>query len=65
MKAETNLTFGFCVIKTQAGGPSFNVELGRPDGLVSKSSLAKGKLPEPGFNLSQLNVMFLVGVVCK
>ena len=46
------------MIKTQAGGPSFNVELGRRDGLVSKASLVKGNLPEPGFNLSQLNAMF-------
>ncbi|KAJ6683725.1 hypothetical protein OIU85_007421 [Salix viminalis] len=30
-----------------AGGPSFNVELGRRDGMVSKASLVKGNLPEP------------------
>ncbi|KAJ6965474.1 class III peroxidase [Populus alba x Populus x berolinensis] len=56
--AETNLTIGFCVIKTQAGDPSFDVELGRRDGLVSKASLVKGILPEPGFNLSRLNAIF-------
>lgn len=41
-----------------AGGPSFNVELGRRDGMVSKASLVKGNLPEPEFTLSQLNAMF-------
>ncbi|XP_030476030.2 peroxidase 51-like [Syzygium oleosum] len=41
-----------------AGGPSFNVELGRRDGLISKASLVAGKLPEPNFDLDQLNSMF-------
>ncbi|KDP46270.1 hypothetical protein JCGZ_10110 [Jatropha curcas] len=41
-----------------AGGPSFNVELGRRDGLISKSSLVTGNLPEPNFNLAQLNTLF-------
>ncbi|KAL3567779.1 hypothetical protein D5086_030430 [Populus alba] len=41
-----------------AGGPSFNVELGRRDGMVSQASLVKGNLPEPDFTLSQLNAMF-------
>ncbi|XVF13899.1 hypothetical protein REPUB_Repub09cG0009400 [Reevesia pubescens] len=41
-----------------AGGPSFNVELGRRDGLVSKASRVAGKLPEAKFNLSQLNTIF-------
>ncbi|KAB1200064.1 Peroxidase 55 [Morella rubra] len=41
-----------------AGGPSFNVELGRRDGLVSQASLVAGNLPEPKFNLNQLNTMF-------
>ncbi|XVF13901.1 hypothetical protein REPUB_Repub09cG0009600 [Reevesia pubescens] len=41
-----------------AGGPSFKVELGRRDGLVSKASRVSGKLPEAKFNLSQLNNIF-------
>lgn len=44
--------------KTQAGGPSFSVELGRRDGLISKSSLVSGNLPEPDFTLSKLNAIF-------
>ncbi|KAL1830972.1 hypothetical protein ACET3Z_000623 [Daucus carota] len=42
----------------QAGGPSFSVELGRRDGLVSKASAVPGKLPKPSFNLKQLNSIF-------
>ncbi|EEF50890.1 Peroxidase 55 precursor, putative [Ricinus communis] len=41
-----------------AGGPSFSVELGRRDSLVSQASLVVGNLPEPDFTLSQLNDMF-------
>ncbi|KAL0014583.1 hypothetical protein SO802_001652 [Lithocarpus litseifolius] len=41
-----------------AGGPSFNVELGRRDGLISQASLVTGNLPEPAFNLTQLNTIF-------
>ncbi|KAL0014582.1 hypothetical protein SO802_001651 [Lithocarpus litseifolius] len=41
-----------------AGGPSFNVELGRRDGLISQASLVAGNLPEPTFNLNQLNTIF-------
>ncbi|GAV64264.1 peroxidase domain-containing protein [Cephalotus follicularis] len=41
-----------------AGGPSYNVELGRRDGLISKASLVAGNLPEPNFNLVQLNTLF-------
>ncbi|KAF5735827.1 peroxidase 55-like [Tripterygium wilfordii] len=41
-----------------AGGPSFAVELGRRDGLVSQASLVAGNLPEPEFDLAQLNAMF-------
>ncbi|CAJ1787956.1 unnamed protein product [Sphenostylis stenocarpa] len=40
------------------GGPSFNVELGRRDGLISKASLVDGKLPKASFNLDQLNALF-------
>lgn len=42
----------------QAGGPYFEVELGRFDGLRSKASDVNGRLPEPGFNLNQLNSLF-------
>lgn len=42
----------------QAGGPSYTVELGRFDGLVSRSSDVNGRLPQPGFNLNQLNSLF-------
>ncbi|KAK9272537.1 hypothetical protein L1049_002910 [Liquidambar formosana] len=41
-----------------AGGPSFSVELGRRDGLVSQASLVAGNLPEPTFNLNQLTSIF-------
>ena len=48
-----------CLINsTQAGGPSFNVELGRRDGLISKASRVTGNLPKANFNLNQLNAMF-------
>ncbi|KAI8028983.1 Peroxidase 55 [Camellia lanceoleosa] len=40
------------------GGPSFSVELGRRDGLVSQASDVAGNLPQPSFNLNQLNTMF-------
>lgn len=42
----------------QSGGPSYAVELGRLDGLVSKASDVNGNLPQPTFNLNQLNSMF-------
>ncbi|XP_043723211.1 peroxidase 51-like [Telopea speciosissima] len=41
-----------------SGGPSFMVELGRRDGLVSKASLVPGNLPETNFDLNQLNQLF-------
>nr|AFK33671.1 unknown [Lotus japonicus] len=41
-----------------AGGPSYTVELGRFDGLVSRASDVNGRLPEPNFNLNQLNSLF-------
>ncbi|CAK9315289.1 unnamed protein product [Citrullus colocynthis] len=41
-----------------ARGPSYAVELGRKDGLVSRASDVEGKLPQPTFNLNQLNAMF-------
>lgn len=50
-------TYNSCVI-VQAGGPSFNVELGRRDGLVSSASRVDGNLPKAEFNLNQLNALF-------
>ncbi|KAL5683901.1 hypothetical protein ACJX0J_010286, partial [Zea mays] len=41
-----------------AGGPSYAVELGRLDGLVSMSTNVDGKLPPPSFNLDQLTSIF-------
>lgn len=41
-----------------AGGPSYPVELGRLDGLSSKAASVNGNLPQPSFNLNQLNSMF-------
>ncbi|KAI4387694.1 hypothetical protein MLD38_000107 [Melastoma candidum] len=41
-----------------AGGPSFNVELGRRDGTVSKASSVPGRLPQPTFHVPQLTALF-------
>ncbi|PAN44885.1 hypothetical protein PAHAL_9G077400 [Panicum hallii] len=41
-----------------AGGPSYAVELGRLDGLVSLSTNVDGKLPPPSFDLDQLTTLF-------
>ncbi|EYU29641.1 hypothetical protein ABFS82_12G019700 [Erythranthe guttata] len=41
-----------------AGGPTYPVELGRLDGLSSTSASVNGNLPQPNFNLNQLNSMF-------
>ncbi|KAE9448972.1 hypothetical protein C3L33_19119, partial [Rhododendron williamsianum] len=54
--ATLRLFFHDCFV--EAGGPSFNVELGRLDGLISKASNVPGNLPEPFFNLDQLNALF-------
>jgi peroxidase len=51
------ILFGSSLI-LQAGGPQFNVELGRLDGMVSLASNVPGNLPEPTFNLNQLNALF-------
>ncbi|OIV90002.1 hypothetical protein TanjilG_00348 [Lupinus angustifolius] len=40
------------------GGPSYSVELGRFDGLVSRASDVTGRLPQPEFKLNQLNTLF-------
>lgn len=42
----------------QAGGPFYEVELGRFDGLRSKASDVNGRLPQPEFTLNQLNSLF-------
>ncbi|KAK4755370.1 hypothetical protein SAY87_009127 [Trapa incisa] len=41
-----------------SGGPSYAVELGRLDGLSSTAASVNGKLPQPTFNLNQLNALF-------
>ncbi|XP_004296463.1 PREDICTED: peroxidase 45-like [Fragaria vesca subsp. vesca] len=41
-----------------AGGPSYSVELGRRDGRVSSIASVQRRLPQPTFNLDQLNTMF-------
>ncbi|GMI67482.1 hypothetical protein like AT5G14130 [Hibiscus trionum] len=41
-----------------ARGPSWEVELGRRDGLISQASRVAGNLPDPDFNLVQLNTIF-------
>ncbi|KAK8958889.1 Peroxidase 50 [Platanthera guangdongensis] len=41
-----------------SGGPSYAVELGRLDGLVSTAASVNGKLPQPTFNLNQLTNNF-------
>lgn len=41
-----------------SGGPSYQVELGRLDGLISKSSNVNGKIPKPTFDLNQLTRLF-------
>ncbi|XP_078180390.1 peroxidase 51-like [Carex rostrata] len=41
-----------------AGGPSYAVELGRLDGLVSSSNNVDGKLPTPDFDLDKLTGIF-------
>lgn len=41
-----------------AGGPVFNVELGRRDGLISTAERVAGNLPAPTFDLNLLNWIF-------
>lgn len=41
-----------------AGGPQFNVELGRRDGLISQASRVNGNLPKASNTLNQLNYIF-------
>ncbi|XP_010246527.1 PREDICTED: peroxidase 16-like [Nelumbo nucifera] len=40
------------------GGPRYPVELGRLDGRISTIASVQHSLPQPGFNLDQLNTMF-------
>ncbi|GFY93742.1 peroxidase superfamily protein [Actinidia rufa] len=42
-----------------SGGPSYEVELGRLDGLSSTAASVNGNLPQPTFNLKQLHSMFV------
>lgn len=42
----------------KAGGPLYNVELGRRDGLISQAARVPGNLPEPTFDLNLLNWIF-------
>ncbi|CAN0924699.1 Peroxidase 73 [Linum grandiflorum] len=41
-----------------AGGPTFPVELGRRDGMISSASLVAGNLPDPNMTLPELNTIF-------
>ncbi|GAV58725.1 peroxidase domain-containing protein [Cephalotus follicularis] len=41
-----------------SGGPHYEVELGRLDGLTSTAASVEGKLPKPTFDLNQLNSLF-------
>ncbi|GLT28600.1 hypothetical protein SLA2020_035200 [Shorea laevis] len=41
-----------------AGGPFYQVELGRRDGLISTKTSVNHNLPKPWFNLDQLNTKF-------
>ncbi|KAJ1293488.1 hypothetical protein BS78_01G071900 [Paspalum vaginatum] len=41
-----------------SGGPFFQVELGRLDGLSSKASSVPGQLPDPNHNMNQLLAVF-------
>ncbi|KAF4385723.1 hypothetical protein F8388_010279 [Cannabis sativa] len=54
--ATLRLFFHDCFV--EAGGSTFNVEMGRRDGLISKASRVKGNLPEPTAHLDELNAMF-------
>ncbi|CAI9277199.1 unnamed protein product [Lactuca saligna] len=45
-----------CVAR--AGGPRYNVDLGRRDGLISKASRVTGNIPKPTFSLNQIKKTF-------
>lgn len=40
------------------GGPSYSVELGRRDGIISLASEVAANIPPPNFDLDQLNALF-------
>jgi peroxidase len=46
------------LLAMQAGGPYYQVELGRLDGKVGTRAVVKHSLPGPGNNLDQLNKLF-------
>lgn len=48
----------FCLCHMQAGGPDYTVELGRRDGRISTIASVQRRLPQPTFNLDQLNTIF-------
>ncbi|WOG93023.1 hypothetical protein DCAR_0312302 [Daucus carota subsp. sativus] len=52
------LTMATRDVVSLSGGPSYRVELGRLDGLISTSSSVNGSLPKPTFNLDQLTSFF-------
>lgn len=54
-QARTNIS---CCVWFQANGPSFNVELGCRDGLNSDRSHVPENIPDPPFDLTQLNPNF-------
>ncbi|KAK3134472.1 hypothetical protein QOZ80_6AG0549640 [Eleusine coracana subsp. coracana] len=45
-------------VVSQAGGPNYQVELGRLDGKVATRAIVKHSLPGASFNLDQLNKLF-------
>ncbi|CAA0385391.1 unnamed protein product [Arabidopsis thaliana] len=52
------LTLATRDVVVAAGGPSYEVELGRFDGLVSTASSVEGNLPGPSDNVDKLNALF-------
>ncbi|CAH8280988.1 unnamed protein product [Arabidopsis lyrata] len=52
------LTLATRDVVVAAGGPSYTVELGRFDGLVSTAASVNGNLPGPNFKVTELNALF-------
>ncbi|KAG7535675.1 hem peroxidase [Arabidopsis thaliana x Arabidopsis arenosa] len=52
------LTLATRDVVVAAGGPSYTVELGRFDGLVSTAASVNGNLPGPNFKVTELNKLF-------
>ncbi|CAN4084973.1 unnamed protein product [Withania somnifera] len=46
-------------VVAMTGGPFYQVELGRRDGIISTLASVQHQLPGEGFNLDQLNTMFV------